>query len=96
MIKQLCILVAADNLDAAKAMALKLPYFTKAEALFRVGLSATGAAPATHYLCASNYTDRLYNDVVALKNDDGTDYTELYVGNPKDFIESKNLKVVAK
>lgn len=94
MIDQICVLAPAEHIEEIRNIAATLSYFPMAEKLLTIKLSATGEEPATHYFCASNYSPKIHKSILELKNNSPTDYTEVFVGCPKEFLNSKNLKVI--
>ena len=91
---QICIIGPAEHIEWIRNVAITLPQFKNPEKLLTIKLSPTGEEPATHYFCASNYSEKAYNDIKELKKNSPTDHTEVFVGSPKEFLKSKNLKVV--
>lgn len=94
MIDQICILAPAEHIEDIRNIASGLSYFPIAEKLLTIKLSATGEEPVTHYFCASNYSNKVHKSILELKKNSLTDYTEVFVGDPKEFLNSKNLKVI--
>ncbi len=94
MIDQICILAPAEHIDDIRNIAATLSHFPVPSKLLTIKLSPTGLEPATHYFCASNYSKNVHSSIMNLKKNSPTDYTEIFVGDPKEFLNAKNLKVI--
>jgi len=55
----------------------------------RVGVSANGKDPATHWFCFLTVSQEGYDKLLELKN-----YTTIEESGPKEFLERWNLKVI--
>lgn len=88
MIDQICILAPAEHIDEIRNSARLISKFSNGN-LLNLKLSETGEEPVTHYFCAFNYNEKIYNQIIELKK-----YTEVFVGNSIDFVKSKNLKLI--
>lgn len=87
----LCILVPAADVEKVRDKALTLEFFAKTERkkLLNIALSESGQEPATHYFCAANVNEDLYNKLLNMK-----EFSEMSTDDPKTFLKTKNLKVV--
>lgn len=94
--QQICILAPAEHINEIRSTATAIPKFSEASKLLNIKLSPTGEEPVTHYFCASNYSNKTHKSILDLKKNSPTDYTEVFVGDPKEFLNSKNLKVIKK
>ena len=87
---QICILAPAEHIVEIRNTASSMSHFSDdPNKLLTIKLSADGKDPATYYFCAFNYSKNVYNDILNLKK-----HTEVFVGDPKEFLTSKNLKVI--
>ncbi len=94
---QICSIAPAEHIEEIRNVVVQLSHFTNSTRLLAIELSPNGNLPATHYFCSINYTKKLYDDIMAFKKSCGTDYTEvMVVADPREFLISKNLKVVKK
>lgn len=91
---QICIIGPAEHIEWIRNVAATLPNFSNPAKLLNIKLSPNGEEPATHYFCASNYSDKIYEAIMELKKNSPTDHTEVFVGSPKEFLKSKNLRVI--
>ena len=89
MFSQINILVKAEDAEAARETAMKISYFTDKSRILIIPLSKDGSTPASHFYCAMNYVEDRYKELMELKK-----LTEIEVGSPKEFITSRNLKIV--
>jgi len=93
--KQICILAPAEHIEEIRNVAIRLPHFSAtADKLLKIKLSESGEEPATAYFCACNYSSTIHADIMDLKITSNVDYTEIFIGDPKEFLASKNLKVI--
>lgn len=67
MIDQICILAPAEYIDEIRSTATAIPKFSEASKLLNIKLSPTGEEPATHYFCASNYSNKTHKSILDLK-----------------------------
>jgi len=86
-----CILVAAADVDKVREAAKSLPLFkdTPTDKLMNISLSESGEFPATHYFCVANVSKEVYKQMLAMRK-----YSEMSKKDPKEFLKSKNLKVI--
>lgn len=88
MADQICILAPAEHIDEIRSSGKTISKFSNSN-LLNIKLSENGEEPATHYFCAFNYNEKLYNQIMELRK-----YSEVFIGNPIDFVKSKNLKII--
>ncbi len=88
-----CILVPSADVEKVRDAALTVEFFAKTnrEKLMNIALSETGQEPATHYFCSANISQELYEKLSNMRK-----YSEMSTEDPKNFLKSKNLKVIKK
>jgi hypothetical protein len=86
-----CILVPAADVEKVRESAATLDAFKAADPskLMNIALSPTGEAPATHYFCAANVSQEVYNKMQAIRK-----YSEMTTDEAKPWLQSKGLKVI--
>ena len=82
------ILATNENVDAVRATATENIPELVGHQLLSIPVSPNGSAPITHWFCQFNTTQEICDRLLALQN-----LSEMEV-NSKDFLKSKNLKVV--
>ncbi len=89
----LCILVPAADVEKVRDAALTVPTFatTARDKLMNIALSESGDEPATHYFCAANVTQEIYDKLIGMRK-----YSEMSKEDPATFLKSKKLKVITK
>jgi hypothetical protein len=79
---RICILCDASKVEDAR---LK----EKNENILKIELSPTGEKPATHYFCTMVVNQEKADKLIAKK-----EFTIMEIAEPKDFLESHNLKMI--
>jgi hypothetical protein len=87
----ICILTPAENVDAVREAAKTIGTFSEADVrkLMAIQLSPTGDAPPTHYFCSSLVTQETLDEMLTVRR-----FSEIVVSDPRQFLRSRNLKVV--
>ena len=88
--KQICVIVKVEDLDATRANAQTIPPFKNQQTL-NIQLSPTGELPATHHFCTMNYTDKLHKLLLAAQK-----LSIIETGDPKEILENHGLKIIKK
>lgn len=84
----ICILATNENVEAAREKAKQIEIFQCHDAL-KIPVSETGEFPATHWFCTFRPEEDLKEKIMELQ-----ELTEIEMGKPKKFLESRNLKLV--
>ena len=79
---RICILCESSKVEEARAK-------EKNENILKIELSPTGEKPATHYFCSMVVTQEKADKLMAKK-----EFTIMEIAEPKDFLESHNLKMI--
>lgn len=86
---KICIMATSENVEQVRATAYeKLPQLV-GHNLLNYPASATGEEPVTHWICQLEAKKDLYDRLMQIK-----ELSEMEASNLKDFLESKNLKLV--
>jgi len=83
----ICILATNENAEAAREKAKQIEIFQCHNAL-KIPVSETGELPATHWFCTFRPEEDLKEKIMELQ-----ELTEIEMGKPKKFLESRNLKL---
>jgi hypothetical protein len=79
---RICILCDASNLEAARQKEGNNKILT-------IELSQSGLKPATHYFCTMVVDQKKADKLMARK-----EFTIMEIAEPKDFLESRGLKMI--
>jgi hypothetical protein len=79
---RICILCDASKVEEARAI-------EKNDNILKIELSPTGQKPATHYFCTMVVTQEKADKLIARR-----EFTTMEIAEPKDFLESHNLKMI--
>lgn len=79
---RICILCEASKVEEARTK-------EKNDSILKIELSPTGEKPATHYFCSMVVTQEKADKLMAKK-----EFTTMEIAEPKDFLESHNLKII--
>lgn len=79
---RICILCESSKVEEARKK-------EKNANILNIELSATGEKPATHYFCTMVVNQEKADKLMAKK-----EFTIMEIAEPKDFLESHNLKII--
>jgi len=85
---KICILANNEHVEEIRIKAREIAEFSKHKNL-SIACSEDGELPATHWLCTFEASDGMSEKLLALK-----DKSEMELAEPKDFLRSRNLKII--
>jgi hypothetical protein len=85
---KICILSTNDNVEEIRIKAREIDQFASHRNL-SIACSETGELPASHWLCTFEASEETAAQLMALQ-----DKSEMVLSEPKEFLRSKNLKII--
>lgn len=79
---RICILCEASKVEEARQK-------EKNDSILKIELSPNGLKPATHYFCTMVVNQERADELMAKR-----EFTIMEIAEPKDFLESHNLKMI--
>jgi hypothetical protein len=86
---QICISAKAEDVEAVRQSARTLSVFKEVKDILIIPLSPTGKLPITHYFCAFNYYEKIYNELMNIQK-----LSDVEIGSPRQFLKIRKLRVV--